>query len=270
MYRVPRHTAFGVLLLAAVCIPATSALAQTPSNVRVVKRPARILRWLHVPSMDVLLEAEPGTTLEVLDKQGDWFWVIVPPDANGTRRAGWIRAGVVEAVIAPPPNPRQGQGDEAAPRASVSPAPSAPPMPNLAEDKVTVTETRGEPASARAPIAAKVYQFEDVHFDRDRYSLRSEDMEILRAAATALQADPSLVVNIEGHTCSLGTTEYNLALGLRRADAVKHYLESAGVAADRLHAVSLGEEKPKYDNSREETRRLNRRVVLAPNPRKPD
>ena len=263
MSRMP-HRAVGVLLFVALCASAASAVAQTPSNVQVVKR-TRILRWLHVPSTDVLLEVEPGTTLEVLDKQDGWFWVIVPPDANGTRRAGWIRAGNVEPVMARPaattPEP-----DEPAPLAA-SPAASAAPTPaSIAEDRVTVTETRGDLA---APIVTKAYQFDDVHFDRDRYSLRDEDMNILRGVVTALQADPSLVVNIEGHTCSLGTTAYNLALGLRRADAVKHYLESAGIAADRLHTVSLGEGDPKYDNSHEETRRLNRRVVVAPDVKKP-
>jgi outer membrane protein OmpA-like peptidoglycan-associated protein len=271
---MPHNTSVGVLLLVTICVPATSAVAQTPSNVLMVRRPARIQRWLHVPSTDVLLEVEPGTTLEVLDKQEDWFWVIVPPDAHGTRRAGWIRAGNVEPVIARSvvTTPEQGQRDEPASLASVSPAASAVPAPtSIAQDKVTVTETRGETASttAHAPVATKAYQFEDVHFDRNRYSLRGGDMDILRAAMTALKADPSLVVSIEGHTCNLGTTAYNLALGLRRADAVKHYLESEGIAADRLHTVSLGEGHPKYDNSREQTRRLNRRVELAPNVQKP-
>ena len=73
---------------------------------------------------------------------------------------------------------------------------------------------------------------------------------------------PTLRVEIEGHTCNIGTAEYNLALGDRRADAVKDYLVSRGVTADRLRTVSYGEERPKYDNAREETRRLNRRAAL--------
>jgi OOP family OmpA-OmpF porin len=70
-------------------------------------------------------------------------------------------------------------------------------------------------------------------------------------------------LTIEGHTCNIGTAEYNLALGERRAKAVRDYLVSRGVAADRLNTVSFGEEQPKYDNSREETRRLNRRAALV-------
>ena len=80
---------------------------------------------------------------------------------------------------------------------------------------------------------------------------------------TALQANPSLKLEIEGHTCNIGTAEYNLALGERRATSVKDYLASRGISADRLQTISYGEERPKYDNSREETRRLNRRAALT-------
>src|SRR5262249_877901 len=63
--------------------------------------------------------------------------------------------------------------------------------------------------------------------------------------------------------CNIGTAEYNLALGERRANAVHDYLTSRGIAADRLRTVSYGEERPKYDNAREETRRLNRRAAVV-------
>jgi len=82
---------------------------------------------------------------------------------------------------------------------------------------------------------------------------------------TALRENATLRVEIEGHTCSIGTAEYNLALGDRRANAVRDYLISRGIAADRLRSVSYGEERPKHDNSREETRRLNRRAALVVN-----
>ncbi|MGH9408915.1 MAG: OmpA family protein [Vicinamibacterales bacterium] len=109
----------------------------------------------------------------------------------------------------------------------------------------------------------KVYNFEDVHFDFDRYSLRPEALRTLDEAIRTLQDNPDLKIEIEGHTCNIGTAEYNLALGERRANAVRDYLVSRGVSADRLHTVSYGEERPKYDNSREETRRLNRRAALT-------
>lgn len=223
-----------------------------------------------MPEPKVLFEAEPGTILEVLDEEEQWFWVIIPPDTHGTRRGGWIRAALVEPVArAASMTPDQGQRHEPGPQASVLLPGAMSTTATVDEDKVTITASRAETASTRANPAAsaKAHKLEDVHFDRDRYSLRQEDMDILRAAVTALKADPSLVVSIEGYTCSLGEAAYNLGLGMRRANAVKNYLVSEGIAANRLHTISLGEQRAKHDNSREETRQLNRRVALVPGAR---
>jgi outer membrane protein OmpA-like peptidoglycan-associated protein len=78
-----------------------------------------------------------------------------------------------------------------------------------------------------------------------------------------MKQDPNLRLTLEGHTCNIGTNEYNLALGERRSNAVRDYLTQNGVAANRVQSVSYGEERPKHDNSREETRRLNRRAALV-------
>jgi outer membrane protein OmpA-like peptidoglycan-associated protein len=138
---------------------------------------------------------------------------------------------------------------------------------------VTVTATcptDNKTASASVNIQvtrppARTYTFEDVHFDFDRYTLRPAATRVLDEAVTALQEDRTLRVTIEGHTCNIGTAEYNLALGERRATAVRDYLISRGVATERLQTISYGEERPKYDNAREETRRLNRRAALVVN-----
>ncbi len=133
---------------------------------------------------------------------------------------------------------------------------------------VTVDDGKGGTASDTVTIQVvrpprKEYTFEDVHFDFDRYSLRPEATRILDEAVNALKEDPTLKITIEGHTCNIGTAEYNLALGERRANAVRDYLTSRGVDTSRLNTISYGEERPKYDNSREETRRLNRRAALV-------
>jgi len=136
---------------------------------------------------------------------------------------------------------------------------------------VTVTVTcpqDGKTASDTVNInvvrpVVKQIVFEDVHFDFDRYSLRPEATRALDEAVTAMQQNPTLRIQVEGHTCNIGTAEYNLALGDRRANSVRDYLTSRGIAANRLGTVSYGEERPKHDNSREETRRLNRRAALV-------
>ncbi len=138
---------------------------------------------------------------------------------------------------------------------------------------VTVTVTcpqDGKTASDTVNInvirpVVKQIVFEDVHFDFDRYSLRPEATRALDEAITAMQQNASLRIQIEGHTCNIGTAEYNLALGDRRANSVRDYLTSRGIAASRLGTVSYGEERPKHDNAREETRRLNRRAALVVN-----
>jgi outer membrane protein OmpA-like peptidoglycan-associated protein len=137
---------------------------------------------------------------------------------------------------------------------------------------VTVDDGKGGTASANVNIQVtrppvKSYSFEDVHFDFDRYTLRSEATRVLDEAVAALRDDAALRIEVEGHTCNIGTAEYNLALGDRRANAVREYLVSRGVSADRLRTISYGEERPKYDNAREETRRLNRRAALTVNVR---
>jgi len=152
--------------------------------------------------------------------------------------------------------------------AIVKPVWTAPMTVGSVPATVTVNDGKGGTASDTVTLqviqrAAKVYTFEDVHFDFDRYTLRPEALRVLEQAVTAMKEDATLRLTVEGNTCSIGTAEYNLALGERRANAVRDYLTSNGVAATRLQTVSYGEEKPKHDNSREETRRLNRRAALV-------
>jgi peptidoglycan-associated lipoprotein len=122
----------------------------------------------------------------------------------------------------------------------------------MATDTVTIAVIAGEDAA-----------FEDVHFDFDRYNLRQDALAVLEPVITALTAQPAMRLLIEGHTCDIGTVEYNLALGERRAASVRDYLVRRGIAADRISTMSFGEEKPAHDNTRVETRRLNRRAVLV-------
>jgi outer membrane protein OmpA-like peptidoglycan-associated protein len=133
---------------------------------------------------------------------------------------------------------------------------------------IEVRDSKGATATDAVTIqvvrpAVREFVFEDVHFDFDRYSLRPEATRALDEAIKSLQENPQLRLELEGHTCNIGTAEYNLALGERRAMAVRDYLTSRGIGADRLRTVSYGEERPKHDNSREETRRLNRRAALV-------
>ena len=145
---------------------------------------------------------------------------------------------------------------------------TAPMQPGPVPCTVTVDDGKGGTASDTVTIqvvrpAVKEFVFEDVHFDFDRYTLRPEATRVLDEAIKAMSENPELRLELEGHTCNIGTAEYNLALGERRAQAVRDYLQSRGVGTDRLRTVSYGEERPKHDNAREETRRLNRRAAMV-------
>jgi len=151
---------------------------------------------------------------------------------------------------------------DAAPAPEPPPAAAAAPEPAPAPAPPPAEAARTEPPAAAAP-AAREFVFEDVYFDFDRYSLRPEALRILDEAVNSLNQAKTTRLVIEGHTCNIGTAEYNMALGERRAHAVYQYLVDHGITASRLRTVTYGEERPKFDNSREETRRLNRRAAMV-------
>jgi len=99
-----------------------------------------------------------------------------------------------------------------------------------------------------------------VHFAFDKAELRPEARRILRRQAGWLKANPGVEVTIEGHCDERGTREYNLALGERRANAVREYLIAQGVAGDRIETVSYGKERPIALGSNPEAWAKNRRA----------
>ena len=99
----------------------------------------------------------------------------------------------------------------------------------------------------------------DAYFDYDKADLRPDARAALSKTADFLKSYPRFKVTIEGHCDERGSTEYNLGLGDRRATAVKQYLVSLGVSADRLSTVSFGKEKPFCMESNEACWQQNRR-----------
>ena len=110
---------------------------------------------------------------------------------------------------------------------------------------------------------AKALTFDEVHFDFDMDALRPDAIAVLDRVVDGLKQNPGTRVRIEGHASFEGTSEYNLTLGERRAQRVRQYLESRGIATSTLSTLSKGEESPKYDNSKEEGRALNRRAEFV-------
>ena len=145
--------------------------------------------------------------------------------------------GKKEPAVTPPPPPMP-----AAP--TTPPAPPAPPAPatppaaprTLSEDEIYAQKSLAQLNSER-PLA-------DVFFELDNAAIKDSDKTALSTNATWLKRWTNAKISIEGHCDERGTAEYNLALGERRANAVKAYLVELGVPGDRLVVVSKGKESP--------------------------
>ena len=109
----------------------------------------------------------------------------------------------------------------------------------------------------------------EIYFDFDSYDLRADARRALQGHAAWLKANPAARVEIEGHCDERGTTEYNLALGAKRARSALDYLGSLGIAAARISTTSYGEELPVCKEKTEDCYRKNRRdrfVVVGVRP----
>jgi outer membrane protein OmpA-like peptidoglycan-associated protein len=102
----------------------------------------------------------------------------------------------------------------------------------------------------------------DILFDVDSAALRAESRQTLNDLANNFKQYPDEVFDVEGHTDSTGTSEYNMGLSQRRADSVRSYLSQGGVPINRINAVGYGETRPKSSNNTPEGRQLNRRVEI--------
>jgi len=109
---------------------------------------------------------------------------------------------------------------------------------------------------------------DNITFDNNQYHLRDSFQDVLQSVILVLKKYPDTVLEVEGHTDSVGSDEYNLNLSERRANAVADYLINKGITPDRLDAFGAGEKHPVATNSTELGRSLNRRVELKIAPKK--
>jgi peptidoglycan-associated lipoprotein len=128
----------------------------------------------------------------------------------------------------------------------------------------SVRVTVAQPPPPPPPPAAIDYnalflqEVKDAYFDFNKADIRADARDALGKTADFLRKYPQIKVTIEGHCDERGSTEYNLVLGDRRAAAVKAYVVSLGISADRLNTTSLGKEKPFCSESTEECWQRNR------------
>ena len=122
------------------------------------------------------------------------------------------------------------------------------------------TEAEARATRERATAAARATLDEMVFFDYDKSDIREDAAPVLRRKADVLRASPQVQLRIQGHADERGSTEYNLALGNRRAEAVRQFLVGFGLAESRFSIISYGEERPLETASDEAAWARNRRA----------
>ncbi|MFC3710995.1 peptidoglycan-associated lipoprotein Pal [Sphingoaurantiacus capsulatus] len=144
--------------------------------------------------------------------------------------------------------------------------PPPPPAATTTPTAPTTGETPGPVSSSAVPGSAADFQQQAgdrVYFAYDSYELDEASRGTLNKQATWLQRYGQVRITVEGHADERGTREYNLALGDRRANAVKNHLAAQGVGAARISTISYGKERPEVQGSDEESFAQNRRGVTV-------
>lgn len=168
------------------------------------------------------------------------------------RTIGCPGRGLMDTPCKAPP-----KVDTAAP-AAATPAPVAEPAPAAA---LAPEPQEVAPVVAPVPAPHRIV-LEGVNFDFDRATLRPEDSDVIDKDMATLKEWGDVKVEVAGHTDSVGSDRYNMDLSQRRANTVRNYLISKGIAADRLVAKAYGESQPIASNDTDEGRFKNRRVEL--------
>ena len=142
-----------------------------------------------------------------------------------------------------------------------APAPvAATPTPRPSSNDAAEAARRAREAEL-ARMRATMAQI--VHFDYDRSEIRADSRAILDRKTMILRDEPTMRIRVEGHADDRGSTEYNLALGSRRAEAVKAYITAAGIPASRIEIVSHGEDRPLERSRTESALSRNRRAEFV-------
>lgn len=137
------------------------------------------------------------------------------------------------------------------------------------KESTTPPGSLGDLQAGKSTATPASSPLKDVFFEFDRYDLRADARETLKANADWLKKNASARIEIEGHCDERGTNEYNLALGAKRAQAARDYLATLGIAGDRLSTISYGEEIPVCKQTSEDCWRQNRRARFVIIPSRP-
>lgn len=175
--------------------------------------------------------ATPEPTADTKGRSGYWWWPKEPA-SNANDGELWGNRGIVYHSPWEKPMPKE-----------AAPAPAPAPAPNPAPERKAVV-------------------LNNVLFDFDKTDLKPEGKAEIDKLVAEMQKFGKDTVVVIGHTDSIGTDEYNMGLGQRRADAVANYMKAAGIDAGRITTKSMGESEPAVPNDSRANRALNRRAVF--------
>jgi len=167
-------------------------------------------------------------------RTGCWWWPTEPA-SNANDEELWGNRGVVYNIVCPV--------------AEVEEPVVVPPPPPVEPPRVVRTKPT----------------FNNVLFDFDKAVLKPEGRAVADEVVASMKAHSQDTLVLEGHTDNIGSDEYNMALGTRRAEAVKRYMVEQGIAPERIETKSFGEGQPAVPNDSPGNRALNRRVVFNVN-----
>jgi peptidoglycan-associated lipoprotein len=147
-------------------------------------------------------------------------------------------------------------------QAPVQPEPQTPPPVQTPPPARPAPTPTNDDAAAREAERRRIIAILEqvVHFDYDEASIRADAQQLLAAKVPVLRANPGIRIRLEGHADERGSVEYNLALGMRRANAVRQYLMEFGIDGSRFETFSYGEDRPSVHGSTESSWSRNRRA----------
>lgn len=170
----------------------------------------------------------------------------------------WKTLGIA-AVVAAGALSTVGCGKKPAPAAPPAPPASVPTARPTNDDGAARRAAEAAEAARREAARRKAVLEEMVFFDYDVSAIRADAKRTLDAKVEILRADPAIRLTIDGHADDRGSTEYNLALGMRRATAIRDYLTGFGLATGRFEVRTYGEERPLARGTGEASWSRNRR-----------
>jgi len=200
-------------------------------------------------------------------KSSVWLVVLISVVAIAFIASGCAKKQIVKQEVTPQTAvvPKKEEAKPEVPKPVEKPKEAAPapkaevaPVEKPKEEAKAVgkPEAVAKPEVRHAPLDLSGLRLQ---FAFDDYNLSTQSKENLDKVASWMKKDPNARIQVQGYTCDIGTAEYNLALGDRRANGAKKYLEVLGVDPARLSTISYGEERPRVPNTDEAQRSMNRR-----------